>query len=228
MPRTQPTPTPLDRLRRRRSMACMSVAPREAQRTRWLTAAAARSASQCAGLAPCPAPGQRGTAGSSSPAAVIQARYRRPARSPPPPPLDGQRVALGQPRPPCIAQGARRPPRACTRVAAHRSACHPARYRRPAHSSPAVQATPPLARSRCQVWAHGFRFAPAMPRHGPRPPTLRAAPRGARSPALVEGVAVTLGVGARCVVPSAGGVAMGGVVVGLGVAKRKSRPDGRL
>ena len=141
----------------------------------------------------------------------------------PPPPPGGQRVALGQPRPPCIAQGARRPPRACTRVAARRSSCHPARYRRPAHSSPAVQATPPLARSRCQVWAHVFRFAPAMPRHGPRPPTLRAAPGGARSPALVECVAVTLGVGAGGVVPSAGGVAMGGDVVGLGVAEGGAR-----
>ena len=155
-------------IRRHRSTACSSVAPREAQRTRWLTTAATRPASQCAGLAPCPAPGQRGTAGSSSPAAVIQARFRRPARSPPPPPLVGQRVALGQPRAPCSAQGA----------PGHASCMHPCR--RPA----LVMSPGPLSQAGSQLpcsSGSATAYAVALPGVGARLP-LRSSHAPPRPP----------------------------------------------
>lgn len=79
-------------------------------------------------------------------------------------------------------------------------------------------ASPTASRSGWSMWAHGLRFAPAMPRHGPRPPTLRGAPTGARSPALAVDVVVIAVFSAGRLVPSVVVVAMGGDVVGLGVA----------
>ena len=46
------------------------------------------------------------------------------------------------------------------------------------------------------VWVQGFRFAPAMRRHVPHPPTLRSAPRRAQ-PRLFSGVALPVVVLAR-------------------------------
>ena len=180
------------RIRRRRSTACSSVAPRK------------RSAP--GGLPP-PPPGPRRSALASRRArrhasAAPQVRARRPQSSRP--------ATAGLP----AAHHRRR-----STVSALRSASpvRPALRRAPGARLVHAPVSPPGARHVTRPAIAGRRTAPLQfrQRHRWRG---RAAPGGARSPSLVEGVAVIFGVGARGVVPSAGGLAMGGDVVGLGVA----------
>ena len=229
MSRTQPTPTPLDRLRwrraraaqirRRRSTACMSVTPRKRSAPGGLpplpldprrSALASRRARRQASAAPQvrarrPQSSRPATAGlptahhrrrRSTVSALRSASPVRPAlrRAP------GARL-VHPPVLPLTARHVTRPAIAGRLTASlqfrqrHRSRGRAAKCGRTASAS--LQPCPATA--------------PARP--------LCARPRGgARSPALVEGVAVILVVGARGLMPSSGVGAMGGDVVRLGVA----------